>query len=177
VPRKAIELVENVRRATRTAEARVEFFEHQAIFHVGVFDVSVRLETEKFPAWEEVVPKLSKYALRLQKKSLLEALDRIAAVMNERSRGVRLRRLEDGLEISGKKPDAAELTITIPASGWKEGDLIGVNLRYLHDAVRFAPSEGELAIGLSDENSPMKIVDGSYLALVMPIRVDKGAIP
>jgi DNA polymerase III sliding clamp (beta) subunit (PCNA family) len=68
-----------------------------------------------------------------------------------------------------------ELTITIPVSGWKN-DEVGVNLRYLHDAVRFAPSE-ELAIGLSDENSPMKIVDGSYLALVMPIRLDKGDIP
>src|SRR2546422_895936 len=70
----------------------------------------------------------------------IEALDRIAAVMNERSRGVRLRRVDDGLEISGKKPDAAELTITIPASGWKDDEVIGVNLRYLHDAVRFAPS-------------------------------------
>lgn len=176
VPRKAVELVENIRRAAKVTEFRVDFFEHQAVFHVGLFDISVRLETEKFPAWEEVVPKQSKYELLVQKKSLVEALDRIAAVMNERSRGVRLRRVDDGLEISGKKPDAAELTITIPASGWKDDEVIGVNLRYLHDAVRFVPSE-ELAIGLSDENSPMKIVDGSYLALVMPIRLERGEIP
>jgi DNA polymerase III sliding clamp (beta) subunit (PCNA family) len=139
--------------------------------------ISVRLETEKFPTWEEVVPKESKYELRVEKKgALLEALDRIAAVMNERSHGVRLRRVEEGLEISGKKPDAAELTITIPASGWNEGELLGVNLGYLHDAVRFAPSE-ELEIGLSDENSPIKIVDGSYLAIVMPLRLEKGDVP
>src|SRR5207249_11335533 len=117
VPRKAIELVENIRRATRVTEIGGDFFEHQAVFHVGLFDISVRLETEKFPAWKEVVPKQSKHELGIQKKALLEALDRIAAVMNERSRGVRLRRVEDGLEISGKKPDAAELTITIPANG------------------------------------------------------------
>ena len=176
VPRKAIELVENVRRATRTAEARVEFFEHQAVFHVGVFDVAVRLETEKFPAWEEVVPKQSKYELRVEKKAVLEALDRIAAVMNDRGRGVRLRRVEDGLEISGKKPDAGELTITIPASGWKEGELLGVNLGYLHDAVRFAPSEN-IMIGISDENHPIKIADGPYLAIVMPLRLEKGDMP
>jgi DNA polymerase III subunit beta len=171
VPRRAIELVENIRRATRVTEVGADFFEHQAVFHVGLFDISVRLETEKFPAWEEVVPKQSKYELAIQKKSLLDA-----AVMNERGRGVRLRRVENDLEISGKKPDAAELTVTIPASGWKEGELLGVNLGYLHDAVRFAPSE-ELAIGLSDEDSPMKIVDGLYLALVMPLRLDKGEIP
>ena len=175
VPRKAIELVENIRRATRTAEVRVEFFEHQAVFHVGLFDVSVRLETEKFPAWEEVVPKQSKYEFGVQKKALLEALDRIAAVMNERSRGVRLRKIAEGLEISGKKPDAAELTITIPANGWNEGDLIGVNLGYLHDAVRFAPSEN-VTIGITDENHPIKIADGRFLAIVMPIRLEKGEI-
>jgi len=132
--------------------------------------------TARRTIWEEVVSKQSKYEFGVQKKALLEALDRIAAVMNERSRGVRLRRVEDGLEISGKKPDAGELTITIPASGWKEGELLGVNLGYLHDAVRFAPSE-EVAIGLSDESSPMKIVDGPYLALVMPIRLERGGIP
>jgi DNA polymerase III subunit beta len=176
VPRKAIELVENIRRATRVSEVRADFFEHQAVFHVGTFDVSVRLETEKFPAWEEVVPKQSKYELGVQKKALLAALDRIAAVMNERSRGVRLRRVDDGLEISGKKPDAAELTITIPASGWNEGESLGVNLGYLHDAVRFAPSEN-VTIDITDENHPIKIADGRYLAIVMPLRLEKGDIP
>jgi DNA polymerase III beta subunit, C-terminal domain len=175
VPRKAIELVENVRRAARVSEVCADFFEHQGVFHVGPFDVSVRLETEKFPAWGEVVPKQSKYELGVRKKALLEALDRIAAVMNDRGRGVRLRRVEDGLEISGKKPDAGELTITIPASGWKEGELLGVNLGYLHDAVRFAPSEN-ITIGITDENHPIKIADGAYLVIVMPIRLEKGEI-
>jgi len=104
VPRKAIELVENIRRATRVTEVRADFFEHQAVFHVGLFDVSVRLETEKFPAWEEVVPKESKYELGVLKKALLEALDRIAAVTNERSRGVRLRKIAEGLEVPGRSP-------------------------------------------------------------------------
>jgi DNA polymerase III beta subunit, C-terminal domain/DNA polymerase III beta subunit, central domain len=176
VPRKAVELVENIRRAARVNEVRAGFFEHQAVIHVGPFDVSVRLETEKFPAWEEVVPKRSKYELRLQKKPLLEALDRIAAAMNERNRGVRLRKLPEGLEIHGKKSGSGELTTTIPASGWKEDEVLGVNLRYFHDAVRFAPSD-ELTIGLSDENSPIKIADGSYLALVMPIRLRRGELP
>ena len=96
--------------------------------------------------------------------------------MNERARGVRLRRVADGLEIHGKKPDTGELTITIPASGWEDGELLGVNLGYLHDAVRFAPSEN-LTIGITDENHPLKIADGPYLALVMPIRLNKGEIP
>jgi len=176
VPRTAIELVENIRRATRATQVTVDFFEHQAVFHVGTFDVAVRLETDRFPAWENVVPKQSRYELRVQKKELLEALDRIAAVMNERGRGVSLRKVAAGLEIHGKKPDIGKLTVTIGASGWQEGEVIGVNLGYLADAVRFAPSE-VLTIGIGDENQPLKINEGTYLALVMPIRLDKGGIP
>ena len=65
----------------------VDFFEHQAVFRVGRFEVASRLETEKFPAWEEVLPKESKYELRLSKCALLEALDQIGAAIGERSRG------------------------------------------------------------------------------------------
>jgi DNA polymerase III sliding clamp (beta) subunit (PCNA family) len=176
VPRKAVELVENIRRATRSTEVRVDFFEHQAVLHVGPFDVSVRLEIEKFLAWEEVIPKQSRHELRFQKKSLLEALDRIAAAMNSRSRGVLLRSVAEGLEIYGRNPDAGELGVTIPASGWKAGERLGLNLSYLHDAVRHALSD-EVTLSLSDDTHPIKVADGTYLAIVMPIRLEKGEIP
>ena len=73
--------------------------------------------------------------------------------MNARGRGVCLRRVANGLDIHGKNPDAGELAVTIPASGWKDDERLGVNLGYLYDAARFAPSE-ELTIGLTDERSP-----------------------
>jgi DNA polymerase III sliding clamp (beta) subunit (PCNA family) len=54
--------------------------------------------------------------------------------------------------------------------------LLGLNLGYLHDAVRFAPSEN-VTIGITDENRPIKIADGPYLAIVMPLRLEKGDMP
>jgi DNA polymerase III sliding clamp (beta) subunit (PCNA family) len=95
--------------------------------------------------------------------------------MNARGGGVRLRRLADGLEIQGEKPDAGVLTITIAASGWKKNELLGVNLGYLHDGLRFARS-ANLTIGITDESHPIKIADSLYLALIMPIRLEKGEI-
>jgi DNA polymerase III subunit beta len=170
VPRKTVELVENIRKATRTGEVEVDFFEHQAVFRVGRFEVASRLETEKFPAWEEVLPKESKYELRLLKCALLEALDQIGAAIGERSRGIRLRRTGEGLEIHGDNPDAGSMTSLVEASGWKEGESVGVNLSYLYNAVRFADSD-ELRIGITDESSPLRIADGPYLACVMPMRL------
>ena len=170
VPRKTVELVENIRKATRTGEVEVDFFEHQAVFRVGRFEVASRLETEKFPAWEEVLPKESKYELRLSKCALLEALDQIGAAIGERSRGIRLRRTGEGLEIHGDNPDAGSMTSLVEASGWKEGETVGVNLSYLYNAARFAASD-ELRIGITDESSPLKIADGPYFACIMPMRL------
>ena len=150
--------------------------ENHAVFRVATFDVSARLETAKFPAWEEIVPKKSKHELRVSKTDLLEALDRVAAAIGDRSRGVVLHRTGERLEIHGENPNAGELKTEIAASGWADKAVIEVNLGYLHNAARFAPSD-ELRIGLTDDASPLKIHEGPYLAVVMPLRLEKGDMP
>ena len=173
VPRKAIELVEIIRKATKTPEVAVAFHENHAVFRVATFEVSARLETAKFPAWEEIVPKKSKHELRVSKTDLLEALDRVAAAIGDRSRGVVLHRSGERLEIHGENPNAGELKTEIAASGWTDKAVIEANLSYLYNAARFAPSD-EIRMGLSDDTSPVKIHEGTYLALVMPIGPEKG---
>src|SRR5262249_37656976 len=48
VPRRTVELVENIRKAIKTAEVEAHFFEHQAVFRVDRFEVASKLETENF---------------------------------------------------------------------------------------------------------------------------------
>jgi hypothetical protein len=79
-----------------------------------------------------------------------------------------LHRSGDCLEIFGENPKAGELKTHIAASGWTEKAMIEVNLGDIHNATRYAPSD-ELRIGLNDEKSQLKIEDGSYLALIIPI--------
>jgi hypothetical protein len=176
VPRKAIEIVEIIRKATKTREVAVAFHPEHAVFRIAQFEFSARLEKAKFPAWEEVVPKASKSKLRVSKIDLLRALDRVAAAIGDRARGVVLHRSGDRLEIYGENPKAGELKTDIAASGWADKAIIELNLGYLYNAARYAPSE-ELRIGLDNETSPIKIEDGSYLALVMPIAPTKGNKP
>jgi DNA polymerase-3 subunit beta len=176
VPRKAIEIIEIIRKATKTREVTVAFHADHAVFRIAQFELSARLEKGQFPAWQEVVPKASKHELRVSKHDLLRALDRVAAAIGDRARGVVLHRSGDRLEIYGEKPEAGELKTDIAASGWTDKAMIEVNLSYLHCAVRYVPSD-DLRIGVTDETSPMKIEDGSYLALVMPIAPTKGNKP
>jgi len=173
VPRKAIDLAEIIRKATKTREVAVAFHENHAVFRIAQFELSALLETTKFPAWEEVAPKASKYELRVSKTDVLRALDRVAAAIGDRARGVVLHRRGDVLEIYGENPKAGELKVETPATGWTAEGMIELNLGYLYSAARYAPSEN-LCIGLNDETSPIKIEDGDYLALVMPIAPTKG---
>jgi DNA polymerase-3 subunit beta len=171
VPRRAIELVENIRKATKSDEVEASFFEHQVVLRVDRFEIASRLETEKFPAWEEVIPRKSEFELCLSKRGLLKALDHIGAAIGNRSSGVCLRRVTEGLEIHSGNPDGGEMTTTIDASSWEDGAAIGVNLTYLYNAARFALSD-ELRIGITDEESPLVIKDGPYAAYVMPMRLE-----
>ncbi|MGH7823535.1 MAG: hypothetical protein ACREQ9_27560, partial [Candidatus Binatia bacterium] len=170
VPRKAIELVETVRKAVRCPWMWAEFFEDSVLFRVGTFEISARYEESSFPAWEEVVPKKTPYELRVSKARLLEVLDQTAAALGERGTGIRLRRKGEALEIHGERPGVGELSSVIAAEGWKEGESIGLNLSYLYDAVRFAPSS-EVTIGIQDAVSAIKVEDGPFLAVVMPMRL------
>jgi hypothetical protein len=176
VPRKASELVEIIRKATKTREVAVAFHADHALFRIAQFEVSARLEKAKFPAWEEDLPKACKHELRVSKMGLLRALDRVAAAIGDRARGVVLHRSAERLEIYGENPKAGELRTDIAASGWTDKAMIELNLSYLYNAARYAPSDN-LHIGITDETNPVKIEDGSYLALVMPIVPTKGNKP
>jgi DNA polymerase III sliding clamp (beta) subunit (PCNA family) len=175
VPRKAIEVVEIIRKATRTREVTVAFHADHAVFRTAQLELAARLEKAKFPAWQEVV-RVSKYDLGVSKHDLLRALDRVAAAIGDRARGVVLHRSGERLEIYGENPKAGELKTDIAASGWAEKGMIELNLSYLYSAARYAPSD-DLRIGITDETSPIKIDDGPYLALVMPIAPKKEARP
>jgi len=172
VPRKVIELVEIIRKVTKTRDVAVTFHADYAVFRIAQFELSARLEKTKFPAWEEVVPKASKYELRVSKTDLLRALDRVAAAISDRARGVVLHRSGERLEIYGENPKAGELKTDIAATGWVDKAMIELNLGYLYNAARYAPSN-DLSIRLNDETSPIKIEDGPYMALVMPIAPKK----
>jgi hypothetical protein len=67
-----------------------------------------------------------------------------------------------------------ELKTEIAATGWADKAMIEVNLGYLYNAARYAPSH-ELRIGITDDASPLKIHEGPYCALVMPIGPRKEA--
>src|SRR5262249_27939735 len=68
VPRATLELAENIRKATKKGEVEADFFEHRVVLRVDRFEVASRLETERFPAWDEVLPKESKYELRVSRR-------------------------------------------------------------------------------------------------------------
>jgi DNA polymerase III sliding clamp (beta) subunit (PCNA family) len=106
-------------------------------------------------------------------RALLEALDRIAIAVGNRSTAITLRRTENGLEVHGENSDAGSMTAAIDATGWKDGELNGVNLSYLHNAVRFVASD-DVAIGITDEDHPLILKHGPFFAAVMPVRIEKG---
>jgi hypothetical protein len=84
------------------------------------------------------------------------ALDRVAAAIGDRARGVVLHR-SYRLEIYGENPKAGELKTDIAARGWADKVMIEVNLPY---STRRPLRTIRRPQGLNDETSLIKIEDG-----------------
>jgi len=145
----------------------------QISFTIGSVTLISRLVDGKFPDYENVIPEKPKYTLTVNGKKFASAVDRVATVSQEKSRGIKL------------LVEAGKVTITANhldlGSGHEEieGDFTGsrleagFNARYLLDILQQIPSE-QATLQFVDENSPVVIraVNGdSALYVLMPMRV------
>jgi len=137
--------------------------------------LSMRLIEDKFPDYNQVIPKSTPHKMVVPAGDLLSALRRVSLVSSERTRGVRLRLQASSLNISSVNPDVGEANENLAVT-YDGGKLvIGFNSKLMMDRLHIVPAATVMEIGFTDEVSPvvMKVQgagDGSVY-VVMPMRL------
>jgi len=136
--------------------------------------VSRRLEGE-FINYEQVIPADSKIILTADRKELIDAVERVSLIINDKVKSPIHCVFEDGLvQLSamtnlGKASDRCMLKGDCP-----ESMEIGFNNKYILDALKTAPAD-EISIHLNTSISPcvIKPADGgdNFTYLVLPVRL------
>ncbi|HTY56598.1 MAG TPA: DNA polymerase III subunit beta [Candidatus Binataceae bacterium] len=140
----------------------------------GPTELSMRLIEGEFPDYRGVVPKESKYMVKVSRDSLHAAIKRAAIFSSERYHGVKLTLADGGITISSTTPELGEANETIDADFKGEEFSVGFNSAYLLQALNVIPAESDVILGLSDEVSPGAITtptDTGYKYVVMPMRL------
>ncbi len=155
-------------------EVSVALGSRHIMFTIGNTEViSRRLEGE-FLDYKRTVSNPPKYIITCDRRSLIEAVDRVSLIINEKVRSP-LRFMFDSNEIFINCATAlGQASDEVSVAGDGEGMEIGFNNRYMLDALKAAPAD-ELAIQLVNNVSPCIIVpaDGTdtFLYMILPVRI------
>lgn len=172
VPRKALQELLRF-----DGEGRVGFrrSEHHLSFRLGNRELTCRILEGTFPDYERVIARDQEKRPVLEKDRFQKAVQRVALLTGERSRGVLLS-FEDGeLTISATNPDLGEAVETLACDYEGEGVRLGLNPEYLSQflaavetpRVRLELKDGESqCVGYPVEQEGLK-----YLCVIMPMHV------
>jgi DNA polymerase-3 subunit beta len=140
----------------------------------GPTEVSMRLVEGEFPDYRGVVPKQTKYHIKVGRDALQASIKRAAIFSNERYHGVKLALAAGALTVSSTSPEMGEASETIDVEYRGDEFSVGFNAAYLLQALAVIPAESEIDLGLSDEASPGLLrtpSDSEFSYVVMPMRL------
>jgi DNA polymerase-3 subunit beta len=127
-----------------------------------------------FPDYSRVIPTANDRLLRIDRKSLSEGVDRVAAIATtEKTRAVKIALGHDKVTLSVTSPENGTASEEIPADYASPEFEVGFNYRYLLDILDQVDSD-LVEVHLADAAAPTLIrVDDASAALyvLMPMRV------
>jgi DNA polymerase-3 subunit beta len=126
-----------------------------------------------FPDYSRVIPTANDKLLKLDPRSLEEAVDRVSTIASERTRAVKMSLDRDRVTLSVTSPENGTASEEIPADYGADGIEIGFNARYLLDIL--GQIEGDvMEVHLADAAAPTLLRENDKapaLYVLMPMRV------
>ena len=174
VPRKTIA---EVRKLLDEAgeDVEVALSETRIQFTIGTVMLTSKLIDGTFPEYERVIPRDNDKILRVGKKDFADAVARVSAISQERSRPVKLSLERHLLTLSAASPDqgTAKEELDDGRVSYESGPIeIGFQARYLNDITDQIEKDVEFAFSDSAAPTLVRDVDSpSALYVLMPMRV------
>lgn len=169
LPREAIGHI--VKALAEEEEVEAAVHETAIVFASESQRVTVKLVDGKYPNWRRVMTEPPLVAI-VEAAPFAAALKRAARYADEEFHGVQL--VIDGGEIAIEANDGDNQAAEVLAAETREKLSIGVNVKYLLDAIETAGAE-QVAIYATDEQSSMRVephpAREGYAHVVMPMRV------
>ena len=170
VPRKTVG--EIARLFDADSEISVNLSTTKITFESGTVSLTSKLIDGTFPDYARVIPLNNDKTLRVERKALEIAADRVATVSSERGRAVKVMLSAGKIVLNVTNPDSGSATEEMEAE-FDAPDLdIGFNSSYLRDIL--GQVDGDVVtVKLADPGSPTLFsgADDGSLYVLMPMRV------
>jgi DNA polymerase-3 subunit beta len=156
-------------------EGEVEFGlkDTSAIFRKDEVVLVMRLVEGTFPDYRLVLPKDSSRVMKAQRGVLLDALRRMAIILSEKARGIKVDLRPGKLILSVSNPEIGQAEEELAVEFDGSPLVIGFNARYLIDVLSVMRSE-QVELGFNEEANPCQVTgedDTGALCIIMPMRI------
>jgi DNA polymerase-3 subunit beta len=135
--------------------------------------ISRRLEGE-FLDYKTAIPQEGKYSVTADRRTLIEAVERVALIINDKQKSPLRCTFSDGILKIQAVSTLGRAHDECPVEGDAEDMEIGFNDKFLLDALRAAPAD-EVCIRLSSGITPCLILptddSGRFLYMILPVRL------
>ncbi|ATE63329.1 DNA polymerase III subunit beta [Rhizorhabdus dicambivorans] len=142
-------------------------------FGLGTAILTSKLIDGTFPDYNRVIPTANDKLLRIDPKSFMEGVDRVATIASEKTRAVKMALDRDKITLSVTSPENGTAAEEVPGDYASSGFEIGFNARYLLDIL--GQIDGDMVeVHLADAAAPTLIRENDKapaLYVLMPMRV------
>jgi DNA polymerase-3 subunit beta len=143
---------------------------NQVLFDLGNTAVISRLIEGEFPDYQQVMPGVSEYKIKLGREELLLAIRRAALLSTPDYQAVKLEAFKDKLVVSKSTPDIGESREEVAVEYKGKEMAIGFNPSYLIDVLKNLTDE-KIELEVTDSEKPGVIRTDGYVYIVLPMRL------
>ncbi len=148
------------------SETKVRFAFQDAVLTSKLIDGT-------FPEYQRVIPDNNDKALKVDRKALASAVDRVSAISSDKSRAIKLAMEPGSLTLSASSPEQGSASESLEAEFEGQGLEIGFNTKYLLEILQQVDGDNA-RFDLADAGAPTIVRDAAdmgALYVLMPMRV------
>ena len=175
LPRKCVSELKKLAEEAKELELTVSENKIQAQITngTGTMQLTSKVIDGTFPDYDRVIPQDNKDMMAVARKTLLQAVDRVAILSHEKSRSIRFELGKNTLNISANNPDQENAAEEVKVDYDAADVAIGFNAKYVADIGQQVEGD-DMNFAFKDGQSPVLVTDAadaSALFVVMPMRV------
>lgn len=174
VPRKGLNEIKKVLEIDTDNDIGIEISDGFLIIENKEFKVSMRLIDAEYPDYSQVIPKQEGSIAIINGEDLSMALRRVALMVSDKSKCVRLEIENESIRIVSSSPELGDATEEVPVKYSGKPLSVGFNAKYLIDFVASVGEKQPIILELNGELGPGKLYtesDHSYFGIIMPMRL------
>ena len=145
----------------------------KVIFKTKEYILISRLLEGEYPPYQPLIPKNTESTAKVKKEDLANAIDRVACMINERTKVIKLIFNDGKIMLKAETPDSGNSEEVIEADCRGDEFIIAFNYRFISDFIRTIESETAI-IGFNTNQSATVFrpdSDDDYVCLIMPLKI------